>query len=97
MATPQVLTGIDKAQRQFGFHHCDFRLENVMEHTPNPDHHATDAISMAVLGDPTKRYAAFLLQTSSPAMSSTPTLFLPRHPDPFDPVPQSSHLIATLA
>jgi len=51
----QVLTGIDKAQRAFGFHHCDFRLENVMEHTPNPDHHATDAISMAVLGDPTKR------------------------------------------
>ena len=50
-----MLTGIDKAQRAFGFHHCDFRLENVMEHTPNPDHHATDAISMAVLGDPTKR------------------------------------------
>jgi hypothetical protein len=57
-AARQVLVGLDKAQRRFGFHHCDFRLENVMEHKPNPDHHAKDAISMAVLGDPSKRCAS---------------------------------------
>lgn len=50
-----VLTALDLAQRRFGFHHCDFRLENVMEHTPDPSQVATDAISLAVLGDPKKR------------------------------------------
>jgi hypothetical protein len=30
----QTFTALDKAQRKFGFHHYDFRLDNVMEHTP---------------------------------------------------------------
>lgn len=37
------------------FHHCDFRLENVMEHFPSRDHNADDAISIAVSGHPETR------------------------------------------
>lgn len=46
----QVLTALDKAERRYGFHHCDFRLENVMEHFPSKEHDADDELSIAVAG-----------------------------------------------
>lgn len=46
----EVLTALDKAERRYGFHHCDFRLENVMEHFPSKDHDASDELSIAVAG-----------------------------------------------
>lgn len=49
-AARQVLTALDKAERRYGFHHCDFRLENVMEHFPSKDHDASDELSIAVAG-----------------------------------------------
>lgn len=46
----EVFTALDQAERKFGFHHCDFRLENVMEHCPSREHCAEDEISIAVSG-----------------------------------------------
>jgi len=46
----EVLTALDKAERRYGFHHCDFRLENVMEHFPSKEHDADDELSIAVAG-----------------------------------------------
>ena len=37
------------------FHHCDFRMENVMEHYPSREHSSDDPISIAVSGRPETR------------------------------------------
>lgn len=54
----EVFAALDKAERRFGFHHCDFRLENVMEHFPSRDHSADDEISIAVSGRVSERLYA---------------------------------------
>jgi hypothetical protein len=37
------------------FHHYDLRLDNVMEHTPDPEQDAADPISKQMLGDASGR------------------------------------------
>lgn len=39
------------------FHHYDLRLDNVMEHTPDPEQDAADPISKKMLGDASGRCA----------------------------------------
>jgi hypothetical protein len=37
------------------FHHYDLRLDNVMEHTPDPEQDAADPVSKQMLGDASGR------------------------------------------
>jgi hypothetical protein len=54
----EVFTSLDATQRAFGFHHYDLRLDNVMEHTPDPEQDAADPVSKQMLGDASGRSGA---------------------------------------